>query len=117
MSLEHYLIVASLMFGLGLLGLMKRQNLLMLFFSTEILLNSANLALVAISKFHQNLNGEIFALFIIAVAASEIAVGLGLLILWYKRTNSIALDSFVNFEIPKGIAFEILLASELEERG
>ena len=61
MSLNHYLIVASLMFVLGLVGVMKRQNLIMLFFSTEILLNSANLALVAIAKFHQNLNGEIFA--------------------------------------------------------
>ncbi|MDA3047799.1 NADH-quinone oxidoreductase subunit NuoK [Campylobacter sp. JMF_08 NE1] len=102
MSLNHYLIVASLMFVLGLVGVMKRQNLIMLFFSTEILLNSANLALVAIAKFHQNLNGEIFALFIIAIAASEIAVGLALLILWYKKTGSIETDSFVNFKIPRG---------------
>ena len=84
-SLNHYLIVALLMFILGLIGVMKRQNLIMLFFSTEILLNSANIALVAISKFYENINGQIFAIFIIAVAASEIAVGLGLLILWYKK--------------------------------
>lgn len=91
--LNHYLIVASLMFVLGLIGILKRQNLIMLFFSTEILLNAANVALVAISKFYENIDGQIFAIFIIAVAASEIAVGLGLLILWYKKTGSIELDS------------------------
>ena len=97
-SLNHYLIVALLMFILGLIGVMKRQNLIMLFFSTEILLNSANIALVAISKFYENINGQIFAIFIIAVAASEIAVGLGLLILWYKKTGSIELDSLTNMK-------------------
>ena len=65
----------------------------MLFFSTEILLNSAKIALVAISKFSANLNGQIVALFIIAIAASEAVVGLGLLILWYKKTGSIELES------------------------
>ena len=92
-GLNHYLIVASLMFVLGLIGILKRQNLIMLFFSTEILLNAANVALVAISKFYENIDGQIFAIFIIAVAASEIAVGHGLLILWYKKTGSIELDS------------------------
>ena len=97
-SLNHYLIVALLMFILGLIGIMKRQNLIMLFFSTEILLNAANVALVAISKFYENINGQIFAIFIIAVAASEMAVGLGLLILWYKKTGSIELDSLDNMK-------------------
>ena len=83
MGLNHYLIVAAMMFGLGLAGMMKRRNLIMLFFSSEILLNAANLALV-----------------IVAIAASEMAVGLGLLILWYKKTGSIELDSFVNFKNP-----------------
>ena len=98
-SLNHYLIVALLMFILGLIGIMKRQNLIMLFFSTEILLNAANVALVAISKFYENINGQIFAIFIIAVAASEMAVGLGLLILWYKKTGSIELDSLDNMAL------------------
>ena len=97
-SLNHYLILASLMFILGLIGVLKRQNLIMLFFSTEILLNSANVALVAISKYLENIDGQIFAIFIIAVAASEMAVGLGLLILWYKKTGSIELDSLSNMK-------------------
>ncbi|MBO7475569.1 MAG: NADH-quinone oxidoreductase subunit NuoK [Campylobacter sp.] len=97
-SLNHYLILASLMFILGLIGVLKRQNLIMLFFSTEILLNSANVALVAISKYLENIDGQIFAIFIIAVAASEMAVGLGLLILWSKKTGSIELESLTNMK-------------------
>lgn len=97
-SLNHYLILASLMFILGLIGVLKRQNLIMLFFSTEILLNSANVALVAISKYLENIDGQIFAIFIITVAASEMAVGLGLLILWYKKTGSIELESLTNMK-------------------
>ncbi|EJP76265.1 MULTISPECIES: NADH-quinone oxidoreductase subunit NuoK [Campylobacter] len=95
-TLSHYLVVAALMFVLGLIGIMKRNNLIMLFFSSEILLNSANVALAAISKFYNDITGQIFALFIVAVAASEVAVGLGLLILWYKKTGSIELSSMNN---------------------
>ena len=92
-TLNHYLILSGVLFCIGLVGILKRKNLIMLFFSTEILLNSANIALVAISKFSANLNGQIVALFIIAIAASEAVVGLGLLILWYKKTGSIELES------------------------
>ena len=95
-TLSHYLVVAALMFVLVLIGIMKRNNLIMLFFSSEILLNSANVALAAISKFYNDITGQIFALFIVAVAASEVAVGLGLLILWYKKTGSIELSSMNN---------------------
>ena len=92
-TLNHYLILSGVLFCIGLVGILKRRNLIMLFFSTEILLNSANIALVAISKFNANLNGQIVALFIIAIAASEAVVGLGLLILWYKKTGSIERQS------------------------
>lgn len=95
-TLSHYLIVAALMFALGLIGIMKRNNLIMLFFSSEILLNAANVALAAIAKFSGDPTGQIVAFFIIAVAASEVAVGLGLLVLWYKKTGSIELSSMTN---------------------
>ncbi|MDR0666537.1 MAG: NADH-quinone oxidoreductase subunit NuoK [Campylobacteraceae bacterium] len=89
----HYIILSVFLFAIGLIGILRRKNLLMLFFSTEILLNAANVGFVAVSKFYMDLGGQMFALFIIAVAASEVAVGLGLLTLWYKRTGSIDLDS------------------------
>ena len=93
---NHYLIVAALMFAVGLFGIMRRNNLIMLFFSSEILLNAANVALAAASKFTGDLTGQIAAFFIIAVAASEVAVGLGLLLLWYKKTGSIEIGSMRN---------------------
>ncbi|MGX2981988.1 NADH-quinone oxidoreductase subunit NuoK [Helicobacter sp. 23-1045] len=92
-GLNHYLLLSAILFSIGALGIMRRKNLLMLFFSTEILLNAANIALVAISKYYGNLDGQIFALFIIAIAASEVAVGLGLLILLYRKKKSLDLDN------------------------
>ncbi len=70
----------------------------MLFFSTEIMLNAVNIGFAAISKFHGDLTGQMFAFFIVAVAASEVAIGLGLLILWYKKTGSINLDDIANMK-------------------
>jgi len=98
-TLTHYLVVVGFMFAIGLVGILRRKNLLMLFFSTEILLNAANVGFAAVSKFYMDLTGQMVAFFIIAVAASEVAVGLGLLVLWYKRTGSIDLDSL---QIMKG---------------
>jgi len=92
-TLTHYLVLTGILFAIGLVGVMRRTNLLMLFFSTEILLNAINVGFVAVSKYYGDLTGQIVAFFIIAVAASEVAVGLGLLILWYKRNGSIDLNS------------------------
>ncbi len=92
-TLTHYLVLATILFVIGLTGVIRRKNLLLLFFSTEILLNAVNIAFAAISKFYGDLTGQMFAFFIIAVAASEVAVGLGLLVLWYKRNGTIDLDS------------------------
>ncbi len=98
-TLNQYLILTAVLFAIGLFGVIRRKNLLMLFFATEIMLNSVNIALAAISYYMQDLTGQIFAFFIIAIAASEVAVGLGFLILMYKRMGSLDLD---NLQIMKG---------------
>ncbi|WP_041956038.1 NADH-quinone oxidoreductase subunit NuoK [Sulfurospirillum arsenophilum] len=98
-TLTHYLVLVGILFSIGLVGVMRRTNLLMLFFSTEILLNAINVGFVAVSKYYGDLSGQMFAFFIIAVAASEVAVGLGLLILWYKRNGSVDLN---NLQMMKG---------------
>jgi len=92
-GLTHYLILAALLFAIALVGIMRRKNLLMLFFATEIALNAVNIALAAFSKYYGDLTGQLFAFFIVAIAASEVAVGLGLLIIWYKRRGNIDLDT------------------------
>ena len=97
-TLTHYLVLSTVLFTIGLIGVMRRKNLLMLFFATEILLNSVNIALVAISHFYGDFTGQMFAFFIIAIAASEVAVGLGLLVLWFKRYNTIDLDNMTQLK-------------------
>ncbi len=92
-TLTHYLVLSGILFSLGIVGVLRRKNLLMLFFSTEILLNAVNIGFAAVSKYYGDLSGQIFSFFIISIAASEVAVGLGLLVLWYKRSGTIDLDS------------------------
>jgi len=99
LTLTHYLILAAILFVIGLAGVIRRKNLLMLFFATEIMLNAANVAFVAISSYINDLSGQMFAIFIIAIAASEVAVGLGLLILVYKKYGTLDLD---NLNLLKG---------------
>jgi len=95
-GLNHYLVLSTILFAIGLVGVMRRKNLLLLFFATEILLNAVNIAFAAISHYYGDLTGQMFAFFVIAIAASELAVGLGLLIVWYKRIGTINLDTMTS---------------------
>ncbi|AAP78190.1 NADH-quinone oxidoreductase subunit NuoK [Helicobacter sp. MIT 03-1614] len=97
-SLNHYLLLCVILFCIGLFGILRRSNILMLFFSTEILLNAINIGFVAIGSYLNDLNGEIFALFIIAIAASEIAVGLGLVVIWYKKHRTLDITTLQNLK-------------------
>jgi NADH-quinone oxidoreductase subunit K len=97
-TLSHYIILATILFAIGLIGVMKRTNLLMLFFATEILLNAVNIGFAAISRYYGDLTGQMFAFFVIAIAASEVAVGLGLLIVWFKRSGGIDLTSMTSMK-------------------
>ena len=97
-GLNHYLIISGLLFAIGLMGVVRRKNLLMLFFSTEIMLNAANIALAAAGYFYNDLSGQMFAFFVVAIAASEVAVGLGLLILIYKKNGTLDLDDLATMK-------------------
>jgi NADH-quinone oxidoreductase subunit K len=70
----------------------------MLFFATEVMLNSVNIAFAAISRYYNDLTGQMFAFFIISIAASEVAVGLGLLIVLYKKYGSLDLDDLASMK-------------------
>ncbi len=87
-GLHHYLIVSGLLFSLGLFGVLARRSLLVIFMSLELMLNAANLALVAFSRFNNNLNGQVMVFFIITVAAAEVAVGLALIVALYRKRQS-----------------------------
>jgi len=87
-SLEHYLVVSAILFSLGLLGVILRRNLLIIYMSLELMLNAANLALVAFSRYTNNLDGQVFVFFVITVAAAEVAVGLALIVALYRKRQT-----------------------------
>jgi|ERR1043166_550285 NADH-quinone oxidoreductase subunit K len=87
-GLEHYLIVSAMLFCLGLWGVLVRRNLLVIYMSLELMLNAANLALVAFSHFNNKLDGQIMVFFVITVAAAEVAVGLALIVALYRKRQT-----------------------------
>jgi NADH:ubiquinone oxidoreductase subunit K len=87
-----YLIVAAMLFGVGSLGVMLRRSPLIVLLSLEIMLNGANLALIAFARQLGNLDGQIFALAVMAVAAAEVAIGLGLIVAMARRDMALDVD-------------------------
>ncbi|MGV3755271.1 MAG: NADH-quinone oxidoreductase subunit NuoK [Verrucomicrobiota bacterium] len=98
-GLEHYLVVSALLFCLGLLGVILRRNVLIMYMSLELMLNAANLALVAMSRFNDNLNGQVMVFFIITVAAAEVAVGLALIVALYRRRQSAHVEDLTSMKL------------------
>ena len=98
-GLEHYLVVSVLLFALGLLGVIVRRNLLVMYMSLEMMLNAANLALVAFSRFNNNLNGQVMVFFIITVAAAEVAVGLALIVALYRQRQSAHVEDLATMKL------------------
>jgi NADH-quinone oxidoreductase subunit K len=94
MTLEPWmmLVVAMVVFSIGLLGLILRKNLLIMLMSVELMLNSVNLSFVAFSKMHQLINGHVTVLFVMTVAAAESAVGLGLVIALFRNLRTVDSD-------------------------
>jgi NADH-quinone oxidoreductase subunit K len=98
-GLEHYLIVSALLFSLGLLGVIIRRNVLVIYMSLELMLNAANLALVAFSRFTNNLDGQVFVFFIITVAAAEVSVGLALIVALYRKKQTAHVEDLATMKL------------------
>ena len=92
MSMEWYLVVSALVFAIGVGGVLVRRNPLVILLCLELMLNAGNLALVAFGRAHGNQEGQLFALFVMVVAACEVAVGLGLIVAIYRRRLPIDVD-------------------------
>ncbi len=98
-TLDHYLVVSALLFCLGVLGVIVRRNLLIMYMSLELMLNAANLALVAFSRFRNNLDGQVMVFFIITVAAAEVAVGLALIVAVYRKRQTAQADELTTMKL------------------
>lgn len=88
-TLAHYLLVSALMFTLGLIGFITRRNLIIMFLCTELMFQAAGIALVAFGRFHLNFHGQTFVVFILTVAAAEAAMALALIVLLFRRKESL----------------------------
>ena len=92
-GLAHYLTVAAILFTLGLMGIfLNRKNVIVILMSVELMLLAVNINLVSFSTFLQDLVGQIFAMFVLTVAAAEAAIGLAILVVYYRNRASIAVD-------------------------
>src|SRR5882762_8229642 len=98
-GLEHYLVVSIILFCLGLMGVIARRNLLIIYMSLELMLNAANLALVAFSRFTNNLDGQVFVFFIITVAAAEVSVGLALIVALYRKKQTTHVEDLTSLKL------------------
>jgi len=90
--INYYIILSAILFTIGALGVLVRRNALIIFMSVELMLNAANLAMVAFGSAIQSFSGQIFVFFVIAVAAAEVAVGLALIVEIFKSKQSIDVD-------------------------
>ncbi|KAB7514900.1 NADH-quinone oxidoreductase subunit NuoK [Halosegnis rubeus] len=82
---EYYLVFSTLIFCIGLFGILTRRNALFFLMSVELMLNAANINLVAFSFYHGNLTGQVFSLFTMALAAAEVAIGIGIILVLYRN--------------------------------
>ena len=98
-SLEHYLILGATIFTIGIIGIfLNRKNLIVILMCIELLLLAVNINMVSFSIFLNDLNGQIFTLFILTVAAAEAAIGLAIIVLYYRNAGSIRVENIDNLK-------------------
>jgi NADH-quinone oxidoreductase subunit K len=90
--ISYFLVVSAMLFSIGTIGVLVRKNALIIFMSVELQLNAVNLALVAFSRMHNELDGQVLAFFSMVVAAAEVVVGLAIIVTVYRRRRSASVD-------------------------
>lgn len=92
MSLTNYLVLATLLFTIGATTVLLRRNGIIVFMGVELMLNATNLALVTFSRIHGNLQGQVFAFFVMVVAAAEVVIGLAIIVAIFRTRRSASVD-------------------------
>ncbi|PLX84303.1 MAG: NADH-quinone oxidoreductase subunit NuoK [Desulfuromonas sp.] len=93
-TVHHYLVLSAILFSLGTFGVLTRRNAIVIFMCVELMLNGVNLSFIALSHFLGNMDGQVFVFFVMTVAAAEAAVGLALMIAFFRNTESIDVEDF-----------------------
>jgi NADH-quinone oxidoreductase subunit K len=92
-SITNYVLLAAVLFCIGVMGVLFRRNTIIIFMCIELMLNAVNLLLVAFSSMHSDPGGQVMVFFIMAVAAAEVAVGLAILVMIYRNVRSVDIDT------------------------
>jgi NADH-quinone oxidoreductase subunit K len=90
--LNHYILLSTIIFSIGVMGVLIRRNAIIIFMSIELMLNAVNLLLAAFSVYRGDATGQVFVFFIMALAAAEVAVGLAIIVMIYRNTNSVDIN-------------------------
>jgi NADH-quinone oxidoreductase subunit K len=90
--LNHYILLSAIIFSIGVMGVLIRRNAIVIFMSIELMLNAVNLLLTAFSVYRGDATGQVFVFFIMALAAAEVAVGLAIIVMIYRNTNSVDIN-------------------------
>lgn len=90
--LNHYILLSSIIFTIGVIGVLLRRNAIIIFMSVELMLNAVNLLLTAFSVYRGDAAGQVFVFFIMALAAAEVAIGLAIIVMIYRNTNSLDIN-------------------------
>ena len=90
--LNHYIMLSAIIFSIGVIGVLVRRNAIVIFMSVELMLNAVNLLLTAFSVYSNDPSGQVFVFFIMALAAAEVAIGLAIIVMIYRNTNSIDIN-------------------------
>lgn len=117
-GLWHYLAVAAILFGIGLVGFLTRRNLITMFLCAEMMLQGVAINFAAFSRFHGNLGGQVFVLFIVAVAACEAGLALALILVLYRRGKSLDVSIWQDIRetgVPAAVDAEPLPPEPAEE--
>ena len=88
----HYMLLAAALFIIGVIGVMVRRNIIIIFMSIELILNAVNINLIGFAEYWGNPSGQVFAIFVIAVAVAEAVIGLGIIVAFYRNKETINID-------------------------
>jgi NADH-quinone oxidoreductase subunit K len=97
-TLAHYLFVSAAMFAIGLIGFLTRRNLIIMFLCTELMFQAAGLALIAFGRYHLDFTGQTFVVFVLTIAAAEAAMGLALIVLLFRRKESLDAEEWKDMQ-------------------
>jgi NADH-quinone oxidoreductase subunit K len=94
LTLGHFLLTSAALFVIGLVGFLTRRNMILMFLCTELMFQGAAIALIAFGRFHLDVSGQVFVIFVLTVAAAEAALALALIVLLYRRKETLSAEAW-----------------------